>query len=81
MNAQHLHKRRGDLPMEPRLSRGTKVVTPDGPGEVLSRSMRRNTNGGPGCHEYVVQLTDGRVRHYNANTVTPPKDQQEGECP
>jgi hypothetical protein len=40
------------------------VETPDGPGKVIGMNMRTNTNGGPGVRQYVVELDDGRVRHY-----------------
>jgi hypothetical protein len=44
--------------------RNDRVTTPDGRGTVIGFSMRKNTNGGPGCKQLVVRLDDGRVRHY-----------------
>jgi hypothetical protein len=41
-------------------SRGTKVQTPDGAGTAISINMRKNTNGGPGARQYVVELDDGK---------------------
>ena len=43
---------------------GTVVQTPDGLGKTVKMEMRKNTNGGPGCRQYRVQLDDGRIRHY-----------------
>ena len=46
-----------------------KVFTDDGPGTIVNTQFRKNTNGGPGCREYVVRLDDGRVRRYNTQHV------------
>jgi len=62
------------------LRRGARVGTPDGPGATVGRSMRRNTNGGPGCRQYVVRLYDGRVRHYGSNEIEP-TPRPEGAAP
>lgn len=51
------------------ISQGCRVKTPDGPGITVGMNMRKNTNGGPGCLQYVVQLDDGRIRHYARNDV------------
>lgn len=51
------------------LRRGTRVMTADGPGVVIGRDTRRNTNGGPGVRQLVVELADKKVRHYNTNSV------------
>lgn len=67
-------KKQKQQPYEEKLKYGTRVVTVDGSGVIVGFSMRKNTNGGPGCQEYVCQLDGGRIRHYNANRVTP-------ECP
>lgn len=45
------------------------IKTPDGPGTTIGMNMRKNTNGGPGCLQHVVQLDDGRIRHYARNDV------------
>lgn len=52
---------------------GTRVWTCDGPGVTIGMNFRRNTNGGPGTRQYVVQLDDGRKRHYpnNDNKIRP----------
>lgn len=34
--------------------------------------MRKNTNGGPGCRQYRVQLVDGRIRYYFPRKLTIP---------
>lgn len=47
-----------------------RVRTPDGPGKVLCREKRMNTNGGPGTNQYRVLLDDGRIRHYSSNELT-----------
>lgn len=52
------------------VSRGTRIQTPDGVGITVGINMRENTNGGPGVKQYVVQLDDGRIRHYSTNEVT-----------
>lgn len=44
--------------------------TPDGPGKIISMNFRKNTNGGPGTRQYVIQLDDGRIRHYSLSEVT-----------
>lgn len=62
-NANDTQKRR-EAPRE-MLGINTSVTTKDGPGKVVGYSQRENTNGGPGCRQYVVRLDDGRVRHYN----------------
>lgn len=54
----------------PKLKKGTRVNTPNGLGVTIGISMRRNTNGGPGCEQYVVQLDDGRIRHYGKPEIT-----------
>jgi len=41
-----------------------QVSTIDGIGRIIGYDQRRNTNGGPGCKQYVVRLSDGRVRRY-----------------
>jgi hypothetical protein len=56
-------------PEGPRLRRGTKVETRDGPGAVAGWDRRKNTNGGPGTWQYVVRLDDGRIRRYGRNAV------------
>lgn len=40
------------------------VYTVDGPGKIIAREMRKNTNGGPGTRQARVRLEDGRIRHY-----------------
>lgn len=50
----------------------SEVITPDGPGKVLGMEMRKNTNGGPGCRQYRVQLMDGHIRHYSQSKLTIP---------
>jgi len=51
------------------ISRGTRVVTKDGPGIVLAVDMRNSTNGGPGTRQYSVCLDDGRIRHYTVSSL------------
>lgn len=51
------------------LGQNTPVQTPDGPGRTVGVNMRRNTNGGPGVRQYVVELDDGRVRHYSTGKI------------
>lgn len=46
------------------------VTTPDGPGIVVKITMRKNTNGGPGCRQFRVQLETGQIRHYNATEIS-----------
>lgn len=48
-----------------KLKTGTRVQTKDGEGVTVGIDFRKNTNGGPGARQYVVQLDDGRIRHYN----------------
>lgn len=48
----------------------TRVITKDGPGKIIGFEKRQNTNGGPGCLQYRIQLDDKRIRHYNINNVT-----------
>lgn len=50
--------------------RSGACMTPDGPGVVLCREKRKNTNGGPGTNQWRVRLDDGRVRHYNSAEIT-----------
>jgi len=50
--------------------RSGRVLTPDGPGTVLCREKRKNTNQGPGTNQWRVQLDDGRVRHYTPDRLT-----------
>lgn len=47
-----------------------KVLTKDGPGIIIGVEFRKNTNGGPGCKQFRIQLGDGRIRHYNINNIT-----------
>lgn len=61
-NADEIQKRL-EKKDHPRLS--GRVLTTDGPGTVNGSSYRKNTNGGPGCRQYVVRLDDGRIRHYS----------------
>jgi hypothetical protein len=51
-------------------NQGARVMTPDGPGRTIGTNMRKNTNGGPGVRQYIVELDDGRKRHYGTNEVT-----------
>lgn len=53
----------------PRLRNNDPVLTPDGPGRTVGSNMRKNTNGGPGVRQYIVQLKDGRIRHYSRGEV------------
>lgn len=53
----------------PRLGRNVRVNTPDGPGKIAGMNVRKNTNNGPGNRQYVVQLDDGRIRHYGRNEI------------
>ncbi len=53
----------------PRIRNNDAVMTPDGPGRTVGSNMRKNTNGGPGVRQYVVQLRDGRIRHYSRGEV------------
>ncbi len=48
---------------------GTEVMTPDGKGKTIGMNSRFNTNGGPGAKQYIVQLDDGRIRHYPLGDV------------
>lgn len=57
------------FPEHEHLRKGTRVMTPDGSGVTVGFNMRKNTNGGPGCGQYVVQLDDGRIRHYQRSHV------------
>lgn len=52
------------------IHRGTAVSTPDGPGVITGKDRRKNTNGGPGTWQYVVELADKRVRRYTGSEVT-----------
>lgn len=52
-----------------KLKNGTKVQTKDGEGTTVGIDFRKNKNGGPGARQYVVQLNDGRIRHYNTNEI------------
>lgn len=61
-NADEVQKRL-EKKTHPRLS--GRVMTTDGPGTVNGSSYRKNSNGGPGCKQYVVRLDDGRIRHYS----------------
>ena len=56
--------------MSERIPRGARVDTPNGPGQIVSHELRKNTNGGPGCWEYRVRLDDGRIRHYKRRAVS-----------
>jgi hypothetical protein len=49
-----------------------EVETHEGPGVIVGQQMRSNTNGGPGCSEYRVQLADGRVRAYKPSELQLP---------
>lgn len=51
------------------LANKTPVITPDGPGVIVSEGFRMNTNGGPGTRQYKVKLDDGRYRHYSKPKV------------
>lgn len=51
------------------LKQGTIVITPDGSGKTIGINKRKNTNRGPGTRQYIVQLDDGRIRHYAINEV------------
>jgi hypothetical protein len=62
--AQKFTERKRGTSDKPKMLVG-RVMTADGPGTVTGHSFRRNTNGGPGCKQYVVRLDDGRVRHYS----------------
>lgn len=53
----------------PTLKSGTRVQTKDGEGVTVGINFRKKTNGGPGARQYVVQLNDGRIRHYNTNEI------------
>ncbi len=64
-------KPKRQVPENPELPPQTSVSTRDGKGVIVGRSTRFNTNGGPGCGQYVVQLEDGRVRHYTRGEVQP----------
>lgn len=44
----------------------TSVMTDDGPGIIINYGFRKNTNGSPGVKQYVVKLTDGRIRRYSS---------------
>lgn len=48
-----------------KLSHGTTVMTPDGPGIIVGFEQRKNTNGGPGTWQYRIKLDDARIRHYS----------------
>ena len=48
-----------------RIKRKPIIITPDGEGHVINVVFRKNTNGGPGCKQYLIQLLDGRKRKYN----------------
>lgn len=50
-------------------SLGARVTTPDGNGKTIGMNMRKNTNGGPGVRQYIVQLDNGRIRHYSTGNV------------
>jgi hypothetical protein len=57
------------------LRRGSRVLTQDGPGRVVGRDTRANTNGGPGTRQWVVRLDRSwAVRHYNTTSVKPLPD-------
>ena len=43
--------------------------TPDGMGKIIGVDARKCSNGGPGARQFVVQLEDGRKRHYTPNEV------------
>ena len=45
----------------------TRVMTSDGPGRTIGMDHRKASNGGPGTRQYVVELDDGRKRHYPMN--------------
>lgn len=64
-------KPKRQAPEQPELPIKTRVSTRDGRGLIVGRSTRFNTNGGPGCGQYVVQLEDGRVRNYTRGEVQP----------
>lgn len=44
-----------------------RVMTQDGPGKTIGMDHRKASNGGPGTRQYVVELDDGRKRHYPMN--------------
>lgn len=58
---------------------GLLVITEDGPGKIVGMNMRKNTNGGPGVRQLVVQLDDGRIRHYSTGKVYP-KQSESHKC-
>ena len=45
----------------------SRVMTSDGPGKTIGMNFRKASNGGPGTRQYVVELDDGRKRHYPMN--------------
>ena len=45
----------------------SRVMTSDGPGKTIGMDHRKASNGGPGTRQYVVELDDGRKRHYPMN--------------
>ena len=45
------------------------VITPDGEGEIVDTTMRKNTNGGPGTRQFVVRLLDGRIHRYASSKI------------
>lgn len=47
---------------------GSRVMTCDGPGKTIGMDFRKASNGGPGTRQYVVELDDGRKRHYPINS-------------
>lgn len=46
---------------------GSRAITKDGPGKTIGMDHRKASNGGPGTRQYVVELDDGRKRHYPMN--------------
>jgi hypothetical protein len=66
MAKQHKHNKGYKAPQYPVYRRGERVSTPDGLGIIVGHSIRKNSNDGPGCHEYVVQLDNGKIRHYSS---------------
>ena len=49
---------------------GTKVRSPSGDGIIINYVMRKNTNGGPGTRQYLIRLSDNRIRRHSKNEVS-----------
>lgn len=65
-------KRPNSQPRHEKLLLGTPVTTPDGDGHIINYCFRKNTNGGPGCRQYMVRLSDNRIRRYARNKLIVP---------